>query len=102
MSDLERVGEGLDNLLKRLGIPSPDDAARLFDEWERLAGEPWARHSEPVGVQDGELIVEVADGGIATLLRYQTGALIERLGDGLGSPLVQRVTVRVRRMKKGF
>lgn len=102
MSDLERVGDGLDALLRRLGIPSPDDAARLFDEWEQLAGEPWASRSRPVGMQKGELIVEVPDGGVATLLQYQAGALVERLAGALGSPLVQRVTVRVARPKKGF
>ena len=102
MSDLERVGDGLDALLKRLGIPSPDDAARLFDEWAQLAGEPWASRAHPVGMQQGELIVEVDDGGVATLLRYQAGALVERLGHALGSPLVQRVTVRVSRRKKGL
>ena len=100
MSDLERVGDGLDALLRRLGIPSPDDAARLFDDWERIAGEPWASRSEPIGVKDGELVVEVADGAVATLLRYQSGGLVQRLADALGAPLVQRVTVRVARTKK--
>jgi hypothetical protein len=101
VSDLERVGDGLDEMLRRLGIPSPGDSARLFEEWDRIAGEPWADRSEPIGVQDGELVVEVADGAVATLLRYQTAALVDRLAERLGAPLVQRVTIRVRRRKKG-
>lgn len=102
MADLERIGDDLDDLLRRLGIPRPTDAARLFEAWDEAAGEPWASRSEPVGMDDGELVVEAVDGASATLLRYQTGALVERLNDGLGAPLVRSVRVRVRSPKKRF
>ena len=102
MSDLERVGDGLDGLLRRLGIPSPADAARLFEDWQALAGEPWASRAQPIGVTDGELLVEVADGASATLLQYQTTGLIDRLHSGLGAPLVRSVRVRVKSPKKRF
>ena len=102
MSDLERVGDSLDEVLRRLGIPARGDAIRLIDEWQRLAGEPWASRGTPVGVTDGELLVEVPDGATATLLQYQAGALVSRLADALGTPLVQRVRVRVAPPKKGL
>ena len=79
MPDLERVGEGLDALLRRLGMPTVPDLERLAGEWAALAGEPWADRSRPVGFRDGVLLLEVPDGTSATLLRYQEASLLELL-----------------------
>jgi predicted nucleic acid-binding Zn ribbon protein len=72
------------------------------DEWEDLAGEPWASRSRPAGLKDGRLVVEVDDGSIATLLKYQEKALIERLEKRFGAPVVTSVRIRVGRRKKGL
>ena len=101
MSDLEPVGSGLDGLLRRLGIPSPDDAARIVDEWARLSGEPWASRSRPGGLRDGELVVEADDPAVATLLRYRGSDLADRLNDALGVRAVRSVRVTVARNRRG-
>jgi predicted nucleic acid-binding Zn ribbon protein len=95
VSDLERVGDGLEAVLRRLGMPAPLHLGRLVEEWAVLAGEPWASRATPVGLRDGELVVEVGHGTDATLLKYQVGDLLERLQRGLGAPLVQAVRIRV-------
>jgi predicted nucleic acid-binding Zn ribbon protein len=95
VSDLERIGDRLEAVLRRLGMPAPLDLARLVEEWGALAGEPWASRAIPVGLRDGELVVEVGHGTDATLLKYQVGALLERLEKGLGTRLVQAVRIRV-------
>jgi predicted nucleic acid-binding Zn ribbon protein len=95
MRDLERIGDGLEAVLRRLGMPAPFDLGRLVDEWAALAGEPWASRSIPVGLREGELVVEVLHGTDATLLKYQVDALLERLERGLGAPLVEAVRIRV-------
>ncbi len=100
MSDLEPLSEGLDALLRKLGVPSPHDGARLIDEWRELAGEPWASRARPVGITRGELLLEVPDGASATLLQYQTRALIDRLAERLGTQLVRDVRIRVENPKK--
>ena len=100
MSDLERVSGFLDSVLRRLGLPDPLDLGRLIDEWADLAGEPWGSRSRPAGLQDGVLLVEVADGSVATLLRYQQGVLVQRLEGRLGVGVVTSVRIRVRRSKK--
>lgn len=102
MSDLQRIGEGLDEVLRRLGLPAADALERLVGEWPALAGEPWAGRSRPAGLQQGELLVEVADGVAASLLRYECGALIERLATGLGGRFVDSVRLRVEARQKGL
>ena len=102
MRDLERVGGFLEQVLRRLGLPDPIDLNRLVEEWEDLAGEPWGTRSQPAGLTDGELVVEVDDGSIATLLTYQQKALLDRLEQRLGAPLVTSVKIRVTRGKKGL
>jgi predicted nucleic acid-binding Zn ribbon protein len=101
MRDLERVGGFLDQVLRRLGVPEQVDVARLVETWEDLAGEPWGSRSRPVGLNGGELVVEVDDGSIATLLKYQQKNLLERLERRFGTPVATSVKIRVSRGKKG-
>jgi predicted nucleic acid-binding Zn ribbon protein len=101
MRDLERVGGFLDQVLRRLGVPEEVDVARLVETWEDLAGEPWGSRSRPVGLNEGELVVEVDDGSIATLLKYQQKNLLERLERRFGTPVATSVKIRVSRGKKG-
>lgn len=101
MSDLERIGDGLEAVLRRLGLPAVDVLQRLVSDWAELAGEPWASRARPAGLQRGELVVEVADGTSASLLRYQTEELLRRLEEGLGARLVDTVRIRLAGPKKG-
>ncbi len=101
MRDLERVGGFLDQVLRRMGMPDPIDLNRLIEEWEDLAGEPWGTRSQPAGLDAGELVVEVDDGSIATLLAYQRQELVDRLQRRLGARLVTSIKIRVVRHKKG-
>jgi hypothetical protein len=102
MSDLQRIGDGLEAVLRRLGLPAPGALDRLIDEWAPLAGGAWAERATPVGFGRGELVVEVADGATASLLRYQVGDLLDRLEKGLGARLVETVRLRVRGPKKSL
>ncbi len=97
MKDLEPVGEHLEELLRRLGMPAMPDLTRLVDEWQDLAPEPWAAAATPVGLEQGTLLVEVADGTHASLLNYQTGALIDHLRTRLGDGIVTGVRIRLQR-----
>jgi len=102
MSDLQRIGDGLEAVLHRLGLPAPGALDRLVDDWGALAGGAWAERATPVGFNRGELVVEVADGTTASLLRYQVSGLLDRLEEGLGARLVETVRLRVRSSKKGL
>jgi hypothetical protein len=102
VSDLQRIGDDLAAVLRRLGLPAPGALDRLLDDWAELAGGAWAERATPVGLRDGELLVEVADGTTASLLKYQAADLLERLEQGLGARLVDTVRLRVRSPKKGL
>jgi hypothetical protein len=50
-----------------------------------------------MGLRNGTLVVEVADGGAASLLRFQLPSLRRRLNRRFGDGTVADVTLRVRR-----
>ena len=102
MSDLEPLGESLEGILRRLGVPSPTDLAKVTEQWADLVPEPFAGHSEPAGLSDGVLTLEVPDGMSASLLRYRSDELIEALGRHLGPGIVTEIRIRVGRRKKGL
>ena len=99
--DPERIGEVLDEVLAAMGMARPAAAGRLLEEWAEIAGEPFASRARPVGLDDGVLYLEAADGAAASLLRYQTGDLLRRLEERLGRGLVTSVSLRVGRPRRG-
>lgn len=100
--DLEPLAGDLEALLRRLGMPRIVDLARLVEEWEELVGEPFGAMGRPVGFADGELVVEVADGTAASLLKYRAGTLLDRLRASLGDGTVDRIKIRVGNPKNGL
>ena len=100
MSGLEPIGGDLEALLTRLGMPPMLDVARLVDEWDELAGEPFSTMAIPAGFDDGELLVEVADGSAASIMKYRAGALLDRLRETLGDGIVTSIRIRVGNPKK--
>lgn len=100
--DLEPLAGDLEALLRRLGMPRIVDLARLVEEWEELVGEPFGTMGRPVGFADGELVVEVADGTAASLLKYRAGTLLDRLRASLGDGTVDRIKIRVGNPKNGL
>ncbi|HLE38090.1 MAG TPA: DUF721 domain-containing protein [Acidimicrobiia bacterium] len=99
--DLRPIGAGLERLLRDMGMPRAFDVARLADEWPEAAGEPFASLSRPASYRGGELVLEVADGASASLLKFRIGDLIERLTERYGPGAVTTVRIRVGGGKKG-
>ena len=57
------VGEILAGLMKKTGLGKQMDQARIWDQWEDLAGPHLAPHGRPHAVRDNTLLVEV-DGAV--------------------------------------
>jgi len=95
VTEPSQLGELLEGLLAGMGVARPIDAAELVGRWDALAGDPFAGRSRPVHLHDGELVVEVADGATATLLRYHEPDLVARLAAELGQGLVSSIRTRV-------
>ena len=87
----------LSDLLSGLGVANPHGAVALLERWAQLAPPPWSDRAIPLSLRDGVLEVEVPDGAIASLLRYQERQLLDHLATTLGSGLATSVSIRVAR-----
>lgn len=91
--ELNRIDGDVRRVLGRLGLRDVDVMLRLRDEWDELAGAPWAGVSQPLGLQGGELVVEAAVPGLVGTLRYGEQALVGTLSAALDSDAVKVVKV---------
>ena len=56
--DLEPLGEGIEKIFGRLGLPDPRVMSAVLDEWDELGAPPWRGNSRPVVVRGRTLVVE--------------------------------------------
>jgi len=68
----------------------------LVASWAEFAPGDWSRGT-PIGVRDEVLLVEVPDGSVASLLRYQSTQLLTAISEEFGEGLVRSVRVRISR-----
>ena len=73
------VGAVLDSLTAELGWTGPLAREELMVLWPEIVGEDTARHSEPVGIDDGVLTVRCDSTAWATQLRIMRADLVTRL-----------------------
>jgi predicted nucleic acid-binding Zn ribbon protein len=69
----------------------------VLGAWADVVGESVAAHAKPVAVRNGALVVEVDDPAWATQLRWLGDDLLARLAERIGSPVADRVEIRVQR-----
>jgi predicted nucleic acid-binding Zn ribbon protein len=106
LSDAERrpprpVGEALDALAQRLGVPAASSLHAVFSRWEEVAGAANAAHARPVSLTDGVLVVAVDDPAWMTALRFVEQPLLGRLREVAGDGIVTRIEWRVEGPRKG-
>lgn len=94
MGDLTSFGSSLDELFRRLGIPDPTVMNRVVEDWDGLAGPPWAGRSKPLFIQGKTLIVEASAPSVVAFLRYAVNDLIATLGTHLGAGVIDQIEVR--------
>jgi hypothetical protein len=91
----EKIDDLLGSIVERAGAGADLGAARLVASWDGLVAERWLGRSRPIGVRDQTLLVEVPAGADASLLRYDTADLINRISAQFGPDLVRSVRFRV-------
>ena len=83
--EMEAVGGFLYDVLAGIRMESRFQGAQATDEWTAVVGPEVARRTRPVGVRDGELLVEVQGavwmGHLAVLRQGVLEALNRRLPD---------------------
>jgi predicted nucleic acid-binding Zn ribbon protein len=67
----------------------------LIERWKIIAPGDWPEVSTPIGIRGQTLLVEVASGTAASLLKYQTHQLVGAIRDAFGEDLVTSVKLRV-------
>lgn len=92
-NDLEPFSESIDDVFRRLGIPHPELLAALSDEWDSLAGKPWAGRSKPLYVRGKTLVVEAASPSMVAFLKYGEPGLLTALQKRFGQTLIEQVEV---------
>ena len=93
-TDLISLKGNVFSALSGIGISHIGVTIRLINDWDELAGEPWAEQTRPLGIRDGELIVETATASLVSLLRYATGSLHERIEGIVGNGVISSITVQ--------
>ena len=91
--DMSDIKGGVAKMLRRLGMGDVQVLMELQEDWDEIAGRPWAGRSRPMGIQRGELLVESTDPGMVSMLRYAEAALREALAERFGQNLVTAVKV---------
>lgn len=78
---------------RRRGWATRLEGARVHGLWIEIAGEQLGRHTEPVRLHGGVLVVRADSATWATQVRYLGGELAERANAVLGSEQVTSVRV---------
>ncbi len=61
--------------------------------WPLVAGKPMARHSRPVGFQEGTLMLECDCAAWSTEMRHMSDAILAQVNRYLGVPAVRKLKV---------
>ena len=91
-----RITGSLDQLAKGLGAPGAAALRAVFARWSEVVGPDLARHSRPLRLTRGTLVVGVGEPGRATELRYRASEILARAEALAGGPVGDRLEVRVR------
>lgn len=77
--DPRGLGSVMDSLTAELGWNSPLARSEILASWPQLVGDETARHSDPVGIEDGVLTVRCESTAWATQLRLMRSELLKHI-----------------------
>jgi hypothetical protein len=92
--DLSSFESAVGDVFRKMGLPDPAVMKEIMDNWDGVAGDPWAGRSKPVIVQGDTLIVEASTPSLVAFLRYAKSDLLESLETLLGKGKIEHIEVR--------
>lgn len=92
--DLSSFESSVGDLFRKIGLPSPMVMTQIMDDWDGVAGEPWAGRSKPVIIKGSTLIVEASTPSLVAFLRYAVSDLMESLETLVGKGIIEDIEVR--------
>jgi len=88
------ITEVLGKVIEHAAVGVDVRQADMIDTWDSRVPDDW-RAGTPIGVRKGVLLVEVQNGTVAALLRYQTAALLDAIAREYGDDLVTSIRVKL-------
>ena len=91
--DLSSFESSLGEVFRKMGLPDPGVLKTIMEDWESVAGDPWAGRSKPIIVHGDTLIVEASRPSLVAFLRYAEGDLLASLEALLGKGKIRHIEV---------
>ena len=92
---MRRIGDLLDDSLKRLGLVEPLRARGAIEQWEEIVGPQVAAHARALEVTGTILHVQVDHSAWLAQLRLLTPVILEQLNARLGEATISNVSLRI-------
>ena len=91
---MRRLAEALPPALKGLGIARRTREAQAVWLWPQVVGPMVARETQATRLSNGTLWVQASSAPLAHQLHLERSLLIDRLNQGIGSPVVHEIRFR--------
>ena len=98
------MSDAVETLLSRMGWTEQVEVAAVTARWREVVGDHIADHCEPMGFEDGKLVVRATSSAWATQLKLMSGQIRHRINEEFGRDIVGELTVlgpTARSWKKG-
>lgn len=89
------IGDVLKDVVEQLGQTKKKDIARIFSLWPALAGKQLSRHTQPVSLRRGTLLINVDESAWLYQVNLQKEVLLKRLKTKLGADKIQKLQLRI-------
>jgi len=93
----QKVGGGVERVLKHLNAPNADVVESVFSDWERLVGEVIASHTRPKRIENGVLVLEVDDPAWASEMEWMSEELLRRITTNANTEEITQIRVQLAR-----
>jgi len=88
---IERLGDVLDESLKRLDLAPQLEAYGIWPIWNDVVGKPVARNAQPEKIRNGTLFVKVSSPVWMQQLQFMKELLAEKLNERLRAKVVKNL-----------
>ncbi len=88
------LGDIIKDVLKRHGLEDKVTEARIFSLWEKIMGQPIAKYTNRLSLNQGCLIVYLRSSVLRNELAYAKTKIIKMINDELGKPVIRDIVFR--------
>lgn len=89
------VRSSLAQVARRLHLPEPSTAERVFDQWPVVVGKEVADHCIPTSLIRGVLVVTAQEARWATQLKWLAPQLVKKVNTQAQHDLVERIEIHL-------